>query len=80
MLSTRAAHLSSRVARKAVVAAPALTAVRRRDKVTARSIQSVAQTDRVSVCSDCDRVLNSSGCLLILFPLGHYHSSPLLTW
>jgi N-acetyl-gamma-glutamyl-phosphate reductase/acetylglutamate kinase len=54
MLSTRAATLPSRVtvARKAVVVAaqrqPALTAVRRRDNLSVRSIQSVAQTDRVS--------------------------------
>lgn len=49
MLSTRAAHLSSRVVRKAIVASPALTAVRRRTNISARFVQSTAQTDRVSV-------------------------------
>ncbi|KAF8841421.1 bifunctional acetylglutamate kinase/N-acetyl-gamma-glutamyl-phosphate reductase [Paxillus ammoniavirescens] len=55
MLSTRAATLPSRVtvARKAVVVAaqrqPALTAVCRRDNLSVRSIQSVAQTDRDTI-------------------------------
>ncbi|KIJ63987.1 hypothetical protein HYDPIDRAFT_91128 [Hydnomerulius pinastri MD-312] len=55
MLSTRAATLSSRVAatRKAVVVAgqrqAAISAVRRRDNISVRSIQSVAQTDRDTI-------------------------------
>lgn len=51
MLSTRAAHLSSRVVRKALLPGPrqaALTAVRRRDNISVRSIQSV-QTDRDTI-------------------------------
>ncbi|KAL4063429.1 hypothetical protein V8B97DRAFT_1864253 [Scleroderma yunnanense] len=49
MLSTRATHLSSRVVRKAVTAASALTAVRRQDSISTRSIQSAAQTDRDTI-------------------------------
>ncbi|KAH7890235.1 hypothetical protein F5I97DRAFT_1833711 [Phlebopus sp. FC_14] len=53
MLSTRAAALPSRVAvaKKAVAVAgqAALTAVRRRDNISFRSIQSVAQTDRDTI-------------------------------
>ncbi|KAI6000816.1 hypothetical protein EDD15DRAFT_2386195 [Pisolithus albus] len=51
MLSTRAAHLSSRVVRRALLPGPrqaALTAVRRRDNISVRSIQSV-QTDRDTI-------------------------------
>ncbi|KAI6129362.1 hypothetical protein EDD16DRAFT_1471367 [Pisolithus croceorrhizus] len=51
MLSTRAAHLSSRVVRRALLPGhrqAALTAVRRRDNISVRSIQSV-QTDRDTI-------------------------------
>ena len=59
LAACRASTLTSQVAKRAVRVASqrqvALTAVRRRENVSARSIQSVAQTDRVRLIFNAHR-------------------------
>lgn len=80
MLAIAASRLPVRlIARRAVVVAgqrqAAIQAVRRRDNVSVRGIQSIAQTDRVTIPLHAEIPV-----LKGLIPIGYYHTATVLDW